>query len=162
ASAVLFYVSYWLFAKREAARWMAYLRSKAGGGQAAASIFGISFLAVYREAFETILFYQPLMAEAGTGTAAHVGAPPCPGVRRARFSAWRYVFSFEQRLLYALAVVFAATGIAAVQTSGPLPLHPLALPHVPALGIYPTIEPYVVQTALVALAVGAGLVLRYQ
>src|SRR5438105_15943605 len=74
AAAVLFYVSYWLFAKREAARWISYLRSKAGTGQAAFTLFGVSFLAVYREAFETILFYQPLLAQPSTGAAARVGA----------------------------------------------------------------------------------------
>jgi high-affinity iron transporter len=170
AAAVLFYVSYWLFAKREAARWMAYLRSKAGGGQAAFSLFGISFLAVYREAFETILFYQPLMAEPGAGTAAAAGAVVGAALlaalviaygRAGRFAPPRSFFTFSTLLLYGLAVVFAGQGIAALQTTGHIPLHPVALPHVPALGIYPTVETYVVQTTLIALAVGAGVVIRF-
>src|SRR5256885_9246558 len=74
AAAILFYVSYWLFARREAARWVTYLRAKAGGRQAAISLFGISFLAVYREAFETVIFYQALIAEPGTSAPAAVGA----------------------------------------------------------------------------------------
>ena len=56
AASVLFYVSYWLFAKREAARWVSYLRNKAKLGNAVFTLFGISFLAVYREAFETSSF----------------------------------------------------------------------------------------------------------
>jgi high-affinity iron transporter len=170
ASAVLFYVSYWLFARREAARWMTYLRSKAGSG-AALSLFGISFLAVYREAFETILFYQPLIAQARTGAAAAIGALVGAALlvalvlaysRTGKFAPARSFFVFSTLLLYALAVVFAGQGIAALQTTGHLPLHPVPLPHVPALGVYPTIETYAAQSLLVALAVGAGVVVRLQ
>jgi high-affinity iron transporter len=137
AAAVLFYVSYWLFAKREAARWMAYLRTRAGAGNAALSLFGISFLAVYREAFETILFFQPIIAQPGARAAAAVGALAGAALlgllvvaygRAGRFAPPRSFFAFSTLLLYALAVVFAGQGIAALQTTGHLPLHPVALP----------------------------------
>jgi high-affinity iron transporter len=171
AAAVLFYVSYWLFAKREAARWMNYLRAKAGSGQAAFSLFGISFLAVYREAFETILFYQPIMARPGAATAAGLGAIIGAALlialviaygRAGRFAPPRSFFAFSTVLLYGLAVVFTGQGIAALQTTGHLPLHPVALPHVAALGIYPTLETYAAQALLVALAVAAGVLTRYR
>ena len=170
AAAVLFYVSYWLFAKREAARWMAYLRTKAGASNAALSLFGISFLAVYREAFETILFFQPIIAQPGAGAAATVGAlAGCALLallvvaygRAGRFAPPRSFFGFSTLLLYALAVVFAGQGIAALQTTGHLPLHPVALPVVPALGVYPTAETYATQITLIALAVAAALVVRF-
>jgi high-affinity iron transporter len=171
AAAVLFYVSYWLFAKREAARWMSYLRAKAGSGQAAFSLFGISFLAVYREAFETILFYQPIVARPGAATPAGLGALLGAGLlvalviaygRAGKFAPPRSFFAFSTLLLYGLAVVFTGQGIAALQTTGRLPLHPVALPHVAALGIYPTLETYAAQALLVALAVAAGVVTRYR
>jgi high-affinity iron transporter len=169
AAAVLFYVSYWLFAKREAARWMAYLRTRAGAGNAALSLFGISFLAVYREAFETILFFQPIIAQPGARAAAAVGALAGAALlgllvvaygRAGRFAPPRSFFAFSTLLLYALAVVFAGQGIAALQTTGHLPLHPVALPVVPALGVYPTAETYATQIILIALAVAAALVVR--
>jgi high-affinity iron transporter len=171
AAAVLFYVSYWLFAKREAARWMGYLRAKAGSGQAAFSLFGISFLAVYREAFETILFYQPIIARPGAaapaGLGAVIGAALLVGLviaygRAGKFAPPRSFFTFSTVLLYGLAVVFTGQGIAALQTTGYLPLHPVALPHVAALGIYPTLETYAAQAVLVALAVAAAVVTRYR
>jgi high-affinity iron transporter len=65
-------------------------------------------------------------------------------------------------LLYALAVVFAGQGISALQTTGHIPLHPVSLPHLPALGVYPTIETYAVQLALVSLALVAALIVRFQ
>src|SRR2546422_655185 len=70
ATAVLFYVSYWLVSKIEAAKWNAYVKSRmedalsAGSGHALASV---AFLAVYREGFETILFYKALLTSAGPG-----------------------------------------------------------------------------------------------
>src|SRR6185503_36440 len=62
ATLVLFYVSYALVAKREVARWMKFLRTHVSPRRAAASLFGVAFLAAYREAFETVLFYQALLA----------------------------------------------------------------------------------------------------
>jgi high-affinity iron transporter len=169
AAVVLFYVSYWLFAKREAARWIAYLKTRATEGGAAASLLGISFLAVYREAFETVIFYQALVAEPGTGPAAGIGA--LIGIallvllvvaygRAGKFAPPKSFFAFSGLLLYGLSVVFAGQGIAALQTTGFLPLHPARLPHLPALGVYPTIETYAVQTTLVVLAVAAWWLLR--
>jgi len=170
ASTVLFYVSYWLFAKREAARWVAYLRVKASSG-ATMSLFGIAFLAVYREAFETVIFYQALVSQPGSSTA--VGAGALLGVaaligivvaygRAGKFAPPRSFFAFSSVLLYALAVVFAGQGISALQTTGHLPFHPVRLPHVPALGVYSTLETYVAQAALIALAIGAAIALRSQ
>src|SRR2546430_14236135 len=61
ATAVLFYVSYWLLSKIEVAKWNAFVKGRmeealsTGSGFALASV---AFLAVYREGFETILFYK--------------------------------------------------------------------------------------------------------
>ncbi len=171
AASVLFYVSYWLFAKREAARWMTYLRERAGSGRAAFSLFGISFLAVYREAFETIIFFQPLVSQPGATAPAAAGAAVGAGLlialvlaygRAGRFAPPRSFFAFSTVLLYSLAVVFAGQGISALQTTGSLPLHPVAWPHLPALGVYPTLETYAAQTILVVLAVVAAFVARGQ
>jgi high-affinity iron transporter len=170
AATVLFYVSYWLFAKRETARWVSYLRGKASSS-ATLSLFGIAFLAVYREAFETVIFYQALVAQPGSASAAGIGALLGLGAliaivvaygRAGRFAPPRSFFTFSSLLLYALAVVFAGQGISALQTTGHLPFHPVRLPHLPALGVYSTLETYCVQAFLIALAIGAALVLRSQ
>ena len=170
AATVLFYVSYWLFAKREAARWISYLRVKASSG-ATLSLFGIAFLAVYREAFETVIFYQALVAQPGSTSAAGAGAvlglAALVGIvvaygRAGKFAPPRSFFAFSSLLLYALAVVFAGQGISALQTTGHLPFHPVRLPHLPALGVYSTLETYIAQATLIALAIGAAVALRSQ
>ncbi|MEZ4307314.1 MAG: FTR1 family protein [Polyangiaceae bacterium] len=61
ATVVLFY-ELLAAGEGEVARWMKFLREQVTPGRAAASLFGVSFLAAYREAFETVLFYQALMA----------------------------------------------------------------------------------------------------
>ncbi len=61
---VLFSVSYWLVSKLEHQRWQAYLRAKmqsALGAGSGLALAGVAFLAVYREGFETVLFYQAIV-----------------------------------------------------------------------------------------------------
>jgi high-affinity iron transporter len=64
AVAVLFSVSFWLVSRLEQRRWMEFMRARtatavsAGGALAFA---GLGFTAVYREGFETVLFYQALL-----------------------------------------------------------------------------------------------------
>ena len=62
AVAVLFWVSFWLVSRLEQKRWMEFMRARtaavAAGG--ALAFAGLGFTAVYREGFETVLFYQAL------------------------------------------------------------------------------------------------------
>ena len=67
---MLFYVSYWLLSKMEAARWNRFVKGKvqeAVAGGSALALPSVAFLAVYREGFETVLFYKALVVSAGTG-----------------------------------------------------------------------------------------------
>jgi high-affinity iron transporter len=166
ATAVLFYVSYSLLAKQQVARWMKFLREQVSPRRAALSLFGVSFLAAYREAFETVLFYQSLLASGASVSAVLAGVGlGAAGLlvlvlafgRAGRFAPPQVFFRFSGVLLYALAVVFAGQGVAALQIVGFLPVHSIALPSVPLLGIHGTIETCVVQGLLIALAVYAAL-----
>lgn len=169
ATAVLFYVSYSLLAKREVARWMKFLRERVSKRSAALSLFGVALLAAYREAFETVLFYQALLASNASVTAAITGAVAGAVIlvllvvaytRAGRFAPPQVFFKISSYLLYALAIIFIGQGVSAMQLAGVLPLHPVSGPAVPALGIYPTLETLSAQLALVALAVVALLVNR--
>jgi high-affinity iron transporter len=162
AASVLFYVSYSLIAKREVARWMAFLREQISPRKAAISLFGVAFLAVYREAFETVLFYQALLAQNASKTATLAGVVGASVVlvivilgytRAGRFAPPQVFFRVSSYLLYGLAVVFVGQGIAALQTVGVIPVHFVPLPSVSALGVFPTIETYAAQFTLIAAAV---------
>lgn len=169
AMLVLFYVSYSLLAKREVARWMKFLRERVSKRSAAISLFGVALLAAYREAFETVLFYQALLASNAPVSAALAGAFAgavllvllvLAYTRAGRFAPPQVFFKISSYLLYALAIIFAGQGVSALQLAGVVPLHPVAFPTIAALGIFPTIETLAAQLALVGLAVMAWLMSR--
>lgn len=171
AMGVLFYVSYSLFAKREVARWMKFLREQVTPRRAALSLFGVAFLAAYREAFETVLFYQALLASNAPPVAAIVGAAVgavALGVlvtaysRAGKFAPPQVFFRVSSYLLYGLAVVFAGQGISALQTVGLLPLHPLGSLRLPSLGVHPTVETWGAQLVLIGAAVAAYMIGKRQ
>ena len=63
ASFVLFWVSYWLISKIELRKWQAFVNTQmrsALSKRSAWALGGVAFLAVYREGFETVLFYAAL------------------------------------------------------------------------------------------------------
>ena len=75
AVAVLFYVSNWMVSKSESAVWSAYIEKQVASSVTRGSIFALAFtswLAVFREGAEVILFYQPLMQES-SATAVWAG-----------------------------------------------------------------------------------------
>ena len=63
ATFMLFYVSFWLVARMEHKRWMEFVRARLWSAVSlgsTASLVLVGFTAVYREGFETALFYQAL------------------------------------------------------------------------------------------------------
>ena len=65
AVVVLFWVSFWLISRLEHKRWMEFLKARvwtAVSLGSTASLVLIGFTAVYREGFETVLFYQALLS----------------------------------------------------------------------------------------------------
>jgi high-affinity iron transporter len=127
----------------------------------------VAFLAVYREGFETILFYKALLTSAGgVGTAAvaagmALGTVALVGVYLAinRFGVkipMRPFFALTSAMLYYMAFVFAGKGIAAFQEGGMIGTTVLEwAPRIPMFGIYPTVESLVLQGVLVVLLVFA-------
>jgi high-affinity iron transporter len=64
AVAVLFLVTFWLVARLEQRRRMEFMKARTAGAIAAGSALafaGLGFTAVFREGFETVLFYQALI-----------------------------------------------------------------------------------------------------
>ncbi len=67
AVAVLFWVSFWVLNKIETKKWIEFVKAKVWQATATGSFMVfvmLSFFTVYREGFETILFYQALLSYA--------------------------------------------------------------------------------------------------
>ncbi|MBI2841242.1 MAG: FTR1 family protein [Acidobacteria bacterium] len=175
ASAVLFYVSYWLISKSESRRWQAYIQGKvdaALGGRRMMALGTVAFLAVYREGAETVLFYQALHA-AMTEAAGQILAGFVAGsaLLLLVFALFRGVvgrlpagpfFAVTSCFLYFLAFVFAGKGIHELQEGGIVGETRLSLaPHVELLGIFPSVEGVAVQVLfIVALVLVAARFIR--
>lgn len=72
AVVVLLYVTHWMFRKSYVGDWIAEIRRKAtaatrgwdSGSLGRFTLFSLSFLVVFREGFETVLFYEALLIDA--------------------------------------------------------------------------------------------------
>jgi len=171
ATAVLFYVSYWLLSKMEVVKWNHFVKSKVHDAVTSGSALALAsaaFLAVYREGFETVLFYKALIISAGptVGVTPIVGGMLVGGllligvyIAVNRFGIrlpLKPFFAVTSAFLYYMAFVFAGAGIAELQEGGFVPLTPVSwAPRMPALGIYPTVETLAAQGGLMALALVA-------
>src|SRR5438445_5619715 len=166
ATVVLFYVSYWLLSKIEVAKWNAFVKGRMEEALSTGSGFALSsvaFLAVYREGFETILFYKALLTSAsGTGTAAVLAGMVVASVALVvvfvainRFGVkvpLKPFFAVTSAMLYYMAFVFAGKGIADLQEAGLVRTSVVEwAPRIPVLGIYPTVQSLSLQLLLVLL-----------
>jgi high-affinity iron transporter len=171
AAAILFYVSYWLIAKSDVQRWMGFLKSKlqssVGSRRGLWAIAGIAFVAVYREVFETVLFYQAMLLDARGHEAAIAGGAVVAAI--ALVAAVYAIFRLGRRLpltpfflvssvlLCLLAAVLGGKGVHSLQAAGVLPWMPAPFPHVDWLGLYPDGLSVIVQGAITAALVGAAI-----
>ena len=169
ATAVLFYVSYWLLSKIEVAKWNAFVKGRMEDALSTGSGFALSsvaFLAVYREGFETILFYKALLSSAGStspaGVAGVMAGIAAGGlalvivyVAITRFGMkvpLKPFFAVTSAMLYYMAFVFAGKGIADLQESGLVRVSVVRwAPRIPVLGIYPTVQSLALQLLLLVL-----------
>jgi len=67
AAVVLFWVGIWMHSKTHAVNWQIYIQKNIDSHLQSGTLWGLtalSFVAVYREVFETVLFYQALLVQA--------------------------------------------------------------------------------------------------
>ncbi|MGI9534801.1 MAG: cytochrome c/FTR1 family iron permease, partial [Thermodesulfobacteriota bacterium] len=170
AAAVLFYVSYWLISKIEVEKWKEFIKTKvemALNKKSVIALVSVAFLAVYREAFETVLFYQALGYQAdgnvspiiwgllaGTVFIAIVGFLIFKLAIRIPI---KYFFSATSLLLYILCFILIGKGIHELQGAGIIGTTFLNyVPRIDILGIYPTLETLVPQSVILAAFIFAS------
>jgi len=168
ASVVLLYVTNWLLGKIESKKWNNYIKGKVDDALTKNSSFAlglVSFLAVYREGFETVLFFKALTA--GTMDLSGILLGMILGfvalailfmliIKLEQKLPLNLVFGATSILLFVLSVKFAGKGIHELQEAHIIPETVIMIPKIADLGIYPTIETISVQ--IIALIIGAALV----
>jgi FTR1 family protein len=166
AVAVLLYVSNWLFQKTYIHDWKKYLREKLDTAVSSKSAFAMMFLAfaaVYREGFETVLFYQALALDASAGA---VLTGFLPGlllisiigvliIRAGTKLPLKQMFGVTNAILVYLSFVFVGKGLYNLHEAGVFAARQLPLPDVQILelvfGWYPLVETTVAQAAYLTL-----------
>lgn len=166
AAGILFYVGFWLHQALNARRWTRLMEEKMRRALDGRTLFGLtllSFIAVYREVFETVLFYQTLWPQVRPGAQGALlgGALAAAGVLAA--VTWclfalgvklplRQFFATSGVVTFALAVILAGKGMVALQEAGRIPISPIDFPRVELLGLYPTLQSVLAQVAVTLAA----------
>jgi len=172
AAAILLFVGIWMHGKAQAGAWQAYVKDKLDKALSRGSnwfLFTLAFVAVYREVFETIIFFAAL-GEQGQGLAL-VGGVAAASVllgliawAMLRFSAKLPIakfFAYSSALIAVLAVVLAGKGFAALQEAGMIGVTPLAgFPRSPMFGIFPTVQTLSAQGVTILLLLLGYFVLQ--
>ncbi|MEQ9662599.1 MAG: FTR1 family protein [Parasphingopyxis sp.] len=163
AALVLLSIGIWMHGKSQAGEWQRYIQKTmrhALSRRSAWFLFGLAFLVVYREVFETILFFAALWTQGHTDAILAGAASAIVLLALIAWAMLRYshrlpigaFFAYSSVLIGFLAVVLAGKGISGLQEAGLLGITPLPnLPRIPILGITPALEPVAAQIFMLAL-----------
>lgn len=165
ASAMLIYVGFWLHDKTHAQAWQKFLKDKVGAALEKKTLWAlalISFFAVYRELFETVLFYQALWAQTNDSTRPALWSGMLAASLTLLVTGWglfrfgirlplNSFFSGTSILLAILAVIFAGQGVASLQEAGIVATSPVNFISLPILGVLPTAQTLMTQLAVIGI-----------
>lgn len=166
---ILSFVGFWLHNNSHAEKWKTFVEEKIEKQLQKGKMYGLaffSFMVVFREAFESILFLQAINLETiplnksaiGFGVIAAFGLIALLGFLFLRYSKKipvRQLFRYSSWGISLLAVILLGKGIHSIQESGWISLteSPIFV-HIDWLGIYPTIETIVSQLILLCTLLG--------
>ena len=171
AMAVLFYVSFWILNKIEHKKWMEFVKAKVWQASTTGGTIVfvmLSFFTVYREGFETVLFYEAMFGfakymEMYVGLGFVIGLATLLGVyyvtrKLGKRLPLKMLFGLTMGVGAYLSIAFLGNAIRELQTLDIVPYTSL-LGIIPRLdinmatmtGIYPTLETIVAQIILLGV-----------
>ena len=173
AAIILVYVGFWLHNASHSKRWQKYVEHKIDNAMENSTLWvlgAVAFIAVYREMFETVLFYQAMWVQidAGSENGFLLGIVAAIGLlvvlafmvlRLGTSLPIKQFFQINAVLLFLLAVIFSGQGVAALQEAGVIAASVFDFPSVEILGIYPTVQSMGLQLFVLLLG---GVLLAYQ
>ena len=146
AALVLFYVGYWMHSKTQGSKWQSYIKNNVDRHLNTGTLWGLTglaFISVYREVFETILFYQSLLTQAiGSASSneqvSYLVYGLLAGMAILAVIAWlmmRYsvklplarFFAVSSYFMLILAFILAGKGISALQEAAVISLTPFPI-----------------------------------
>ena len=171
AVAVLFWVSFWVLNKIETKKWIEFVKAKVWKATTTGSVIvftALAFFTVYREGFETVLFYQAMLSFARymelyvvaglvIGLAVIIGVAILVNKLGKRLPL-RALFALTMGIGAYMSIAFMGNAVRELQELGVVPTTPL-FGIVPRLdinlatmtGIHPTLESVVAQVILLAI-----------
>jgi len=177
ATAILFYVSFWILNKIEHKRWMEFVKAKVFQASTTGGVMVfvlLSFFTVYREGFETVLFYQAMFGfakymELWVGLGFILGIVSLLAIyygfrKLGKRLPLRVLFGLTMGIGAYLSIAFLGNAIREFQVLDYVPYTSM-LGIIPRLdinvatmtGIYPTLETTIGQIVLLSVYVVASL-----
>ena len=168
AVVILLWAGFWLHSKTSASKWQHFIKHKIGGYLQKEKMFGLaafSFMVVFREAFEVILFLQAINLDATDETRSAIGlgvaaAIVCIAIfayiflKYSKLIPVRQLFKYSSWLIVLLAIILVGKGVHALQESGWISIHSISsMFRLDWLGIYPTLETLLAQVGVIILIV---------
>ena len=164
AAIMLLYVGIWMHSKTNAEQWQAYIQKHISTQLRAGTLWGLTllaFIAVYREVFETVLFYQSLLTQASPEQYSVTVSGFITGIVILAVVAWAILkysiklpiarfFSMTTYLLLALAFILMGKAISALQEAAVISISALPI-HVdlPWIGVGSTWQGAFAQIAVI-------------
>ncbi len=166
-AAFLLYASHWLLSAASAKKLVGFLSAKTLAAGSALVVLGLTFAAVYREMFETVLFFRGLLLETpdahGAVAAGAALGLVVLGILVALFQKLgrklkpRPLLLTCGVLLCGLAVVMVGNGVRSLQEVGLVPLTVWGGFQLPAFGIYATREGILGQALVLSALIASAL-----
>jgi high-affinity iron transporter len=166
AAAVLLFVGFWLHQKTEITRWKSFVETQVKAALAQKSLFGlamISFIAVFSETLEVVLFLRAIWVDCGPAAQRGMFAGVVVSFIGTMTLAWialrfsrklpiRQLFMISSMMMAVLAVMLIGKGIHSLQETGTLSITSIPVSiRSDLFGIFPTWETMVSQLLIVAL-----------
>ncbi|CCQ95479.1 FTR1 family protein [[Clostridium] ultunense Esp] len=174
AAAMLLYMTYWLHNKASIENWRKYIKTKSEKALATGSLLSLavlSFLAVFREGTETVLFFIGMASSISLsqllgGIAFGIILLIILGILILKVGMripLRPFFLLSSLLVFYLSLKFTGMGIKSLQLAGLLPAtHVEWFPTIEFFSIYPTAEGLILQAALLVVVLFFAVWERYR
>ena len=165
---ILIYAGFWLHSKTEISKWKLFVDTKIKGLVEKNSLFGLaffSFIVVFREAFESVIFLSSLRLESGSerSTGIWIGIVIAAVIvllisygilKFYNKISLRKVFLYTSIVISVLAVILTGDGIHALQEGGFVTASSSFIDiRISFLGIYPSLECFFAQFTISSLII---------